>query len=136
MAFVGDVDLSSFGPYYGDHWSDLEDFVASIAKVRELDAAHYVTFHHKGDRQRARRVRPPARHVRLGDRRRDERLLAMLARPRSFAELVDEGIVYRPGTRPPNFGDSVERRSIELHLARLVGDGAVVVERRSSDRAA
>ena len=65
VAFVGDVDLSSFGPYYGDHWSDLEDFVASIAKVRELDAAHYVTFHHKGIVSRARRVRPPARHVRL-----------------------------------------------------------------------
>ena len=54
---------------------------------------------------------------------RDERLLAMLARPRSFDELVDEGIVYRPGTRPPHFGDAVERRSIDLHLARLLREG-------------
>ena len=128
VAFVGDVDLSSFGPYYGDHWSDLDDFVASIAKVRDLDAAHYVTFHHKGI------VSGRAEFVRQLDAfasvigQRDERLLALLARPRSFADLVDEGIIYRPGTRPENFGDSVERRSIEMHLARLVGDGAVVVE--------
>jgi glyoxylase-like metal-dependent hydrolase (beta-lactamase superfamily II) len=128
VAFVGDVDLSSFGPYYGDHWSDLDDFVASIARVRDLDAAHYVTFHHKGI------VSGRAEFVRQLDAfasvigQRDDRLLTMLARPRSFADLVDEGIIYRPGTRPDNFGDSVERRSIEMHLTRLVGDGAVVVE--------
>jgi glyoxylase-like metal-dependent hydrolase (beta-lactamase superfamily II) len=128
VAFVGDVDLSTFGPYYGDHWSDLEDFVSSIAKVRELDAAHYVTFHHKGI------VSGRDEFLRQLDTfaavipRRDERLLAMLARPCSFTDLVDEGIIYRPGTRPPNFGDSVEHRSIEMHLARLVRECAVVLE--------
>lgn len=128
VAFVGDVDLSSFGPYYGDHWSDLEDFVASIAKVRELDAAHYVTFHHKGV------VSGRDEFVRQLDvfgsviGARDDRLIEMLQRPLSFDELVEQGIVYRPGTRPPHFGDSVERRTIELHLARLQREGMVVVD--------
>ena len=36
----------------------------------------------------------------------------LLTVPRTFDELVDDGIVYRAGTRPPLFGDSVERRSI------------------------
>ncbi|MCU1504771.1 MAG: beta-lactamase domain protein [Ilumatobacteraceae bacterium] len=126
VAFVGDVDLSSFGPYYGDHWSDLEDFVASIATVRELDARHYVTFHHKGV------VSGRDEFVRQLDAfgsiigQRDERLVAMLDRPRTFAELVHDGLIYRPGTRPPSFGDAVERRSIELHLARLRREGVVV----------
>ena len=31
--FVADVDLSSFGPYYGDHWSDLEDFEAGAGPL-------------------------------------------------------------------------------------------------------
>ena len=128
VAFVGDVDLSSFGPYYGDHWSDLEDFVASIAKVRDLDAAHYVTFHHKGVVSgRDEFVRQLDTFAAVIDGR-DERLLTMLARPRTLTDLVDEGIVYRPGTRPPNFGDAVERRSIELHLVRLVREGAVVLD--------
>ncbi|MAE94550.1 MAG: MBL fold metallo-hydrolase, partial [Deltaproteobacteria bacterium] len=48
VLFLGDIDLSSFGPYYGDAWSDLEDFERSLARVRDLDAAHYVTSHHVG----------------------------------------------------------------------------------------
>ncbi|MEO5725111.1 MAG: MBL fold metallo-hydrolase, partial [Ilumatobacteraceae bacterium] len=126
VAFVGDIDLSSFGPYYGDHWSDLDDFVDSIARVRDLDAAHYVTFHHKGV------VTGRAEFVRQLDAfaavigRRDERLLELLSeRPMSLAALVDEGLIYRPGGRPPMFGDAVEQRSIEMHLGRLVRDGAV-----------
>ena len=27
--FLSDIDLTGFGPYYGDVWSDLEDFEAS-----------------------------------------------------------------------------------------------------------
>jgi len=128
VAFVGDVDLSTFGPYYGDHWSDLDDFVDSIAKVRELDARHYVTFHHKGVvTGRAEFVRQLDAFAAVIDGR-DERLLAMLDRPRPLDDLVDEGIIYRPGTRPDSFGDAVERRSIELHLARLVRTGAVAAE--------
>ena len=46
--FLSDIDLTGFGPYYGDVWSDLEDFEASLATVRDEDADFYVTFHHKG----------------------------------------------------------------------------------------
>ena len=126
VAFVGDIDLSSFGPYYGDHWSDLDDFVASIARVRDLDACHYVTFHHKGI------VDDRAEFVRLLDSfesvisQRDDRLLELLATPHSLADLVAVGIVYRPGTRPPMFGDSVEERTIAMHLRRLVEADAVM----------
>ena len=46
--FLSDIDLTGFGPYYGDVWSDLDDFEASLAKVRDEEADYYVTFHHKG----------------------------------------------------------------------------------------
>src|SRR5215218_7137121 len=45
---TGDIDLSAFGPYYGDATSDLDAFEASLARARQVDAQHYVTFHHKG----------------------------------------------------------------------------------------
>ena len=38
MLYLGDIDLSSFGPYYGDAWSDLEDFERSLALVRAIEA--------------------------------------------------------------------------------------------------
>lgn len=126
VAFIGDVDLSTFGPYYGDHWSDLADFEESLVRIRDLDAAYYVTFHHKGV------VKGRDEFLRLLDlfesviARRDDALMEMLERPRSFAELLEQGIVYRAGSRPPVFGESVERRSITMHLDRLKAADVVV----------
>ena len=125
VAFIGDVDLSTFGPYYGDHWSDLADFEESLVRIRDLDAAYYVTFHHKGV------VKGRDEFLRLLDlfesviARRDDALMDMLERPRSFAELLEQGIVYRAGSRPPVFGESVERRSITMHLDRLMAADVV-----------
>jgi glyoxylase-like metal-dependent hydrolase (beta-lactamase superfamily II) len=124
VAFVGDIDLSSFGPYYGDHWSNLDDFVRSLAKVRELDARHYVTFHHKGVVSgRAEFVAQLDRFASVIDQR-DDRLLTLLDRPRTLDELVAHGFIYRPGTQPPG-GESIEARSLVFHLDRLAATGHV-----------
>jgi glyoxylase-like metal-dependent hydrolase (beta-lactamase superfamily II) len=32
--FLSDIDLTGFGPYYGDVWSDLEDFERSLSTTR------------------------------------------------------------------------------------------------------
>ena len=36
IAFIGDIDLSSFGPYYGDAWSSLDDFERSLERCRDI----------------------------------------------------------------------------------------------------
>ena len=48
LLYLGDIDLTSFGPYYGDAWSSLEDFERTLAQVRDIDAGWYATFHHIG----------------------------------------------------------------------------------------
>src|SRR5262249_58223122 len=48
VVYLADVDLSSFGPHYGDAWSELEDFERTLAAARALEARHYATFHHIG----------------------------------------------------------------------------------------
>lgn len=48
VAFVGDFDLTSFGPWYNDADSDIDLFIASAKKTLELDADYFVTAHHKG----------------------------------------------------------------------------------------
>ena len=45
---TGDIDLTSFGPYYGDAVSSLAAFERTLVSAREIVADHYVTFHHKG----------------------------------------------------------------------------------------
>jgi len=125
VVVTGDIDLTSFGPYYGDASSDLGAFERSLREVRELVADHYVTFHHKGvvDGHDAFVAAVDAYAAVIGQR--EHSLLALLGAPVTLDALVDIGIVYRPGTRPPLFGDSVERRTIAQHLDRLVSDSAV-----------
>lgn len=123
VLYLGDIDLSSFGPYYGDAWSDLEDFERSLARVADFPARHYATFHHVGvvDRDTFR-----ARMARFRDviRDREARLLAFLTEPRSLDDVARHRFVYRPGDAVL-FAEPVERRSMGQHLARLVRDGRV-----------
>jgi glyoxylase-like metal-dependent hydrolase (beta-lactamase superfamily II) len=124
VLYLGDIDLSSFGPYYGDAWSDLEDFERSLERVRELRATHYATFHHVGVVDRETFLARLDRFAAV-IRDREARLLAFLAEaPRSLDEIAAHRFVYRPGDPVP-FAESVERRSMGQHLARLVRGGRV-----------
>ena len=123
VLFLADIDLSGFGPYYGDAWSDLEDFERSIARVREIEARHYATSHHIGVVDRAEFLERLERFgARIADRER--RLLEYLAEPRSLEEIAAHRFVYRPKDPIP-FAEAVERRSMSLHLQRLEHTGAV-----------
>ncbi len=117
--FCSDIDLTGFGPYYGDAWSDLDQFEASLATIRDEDAAFYVTFHHKG-------VIEGRKHfVELLDAfsaviaKRHQEMLTFLAEPHPLEEMVVRRFVYRPHVQTP-FADSVERRTAELHLQRML----------------
>jgi glyoxylase-like metal-dependent hydrolase (beta-lactamase superfamily II) len=124
LVYLADIDLSSFGPYYGDAWSDLEDFERTLAMVRGLDARYYATFHHIGV------VASKPEYLERLDRftamiaDRERRLVAYLAEPRTLDDIVRHRFIYRPQD-PVMFADGVERRSMALHLARLERDGRV-----------
>ncbi|MBU6317339.1 MAG: MBL fold metallo-hydrolase, partial [Acidobacteria bacterium] len=107
--------------------SSLDSFERTLQMTRELVADHYVTFHHKGVVDGHDAFVAAVDAYAESFRRREDALLALLHQPRSFDELVAEGIVYRTGTRPAVFGESVERRTIQQHLDRLLENGAVEV---------
>jgi glyoxylase-like metal-dependent hydrolase (beta-lactamase superfamily II) len=122
--FLGDIDLTSFGPYYGDLGSDLDAYESSLDRLRDVDARWYGTAHHKGVVEgRGAFLRQLDEFARV-IRRRDEALLAMLDRPRSWMEIAQQRLVYRPGVRLP-FVDAVELRTSRLHLDRLLRVGRI-----------
>ena len=124
VLYLGDIDLSSFGPYYGDAWSDLEDFERSLRLVREVEAGHYATFHHIGVVDRPTFLERLARYAAVIEQR-EQRLLAFLAAaPRSLDEVAEHRFVYRKSDAIP-FAAPVERRSMGQHIARLVRQGRV-----------
>jgi glyoxylase-like metal-dependent hydrolase (beta-lactamase superfamily II) len=124
VLFLGDIDLSSFGPYYGDAWSSLDDFERSLVRVREVPARVWVTFHHIGVlTERAEFLARLDRFAaRIGERERA--LLEFLGEPRTLSALIAHRFLYRPDAQL-SWIDGAERRTIEQHLARLLAEGRV-----------
>ncbi|MDL9946868.1 MBL fold metallo-hydrolase [Gordonia sp. ABSL11-1] len=117
--YVADIDLTSFGPMYGDVGSSVDDYLASIARVRGIDARWYGTFHQKGVIDGAQDFRRRLADFEGVIHRREDRLLEFLDRPRTIAEIAAHRLVYRPHVELP-FVDAVERRTAQLHLDRLI----------------
>jgi glyoxylase-like metal-dependent hydrolase (beta-lactamase superfamily II) len=124
VLFLGDIDLSSFGPYYGDAWSDLADFERTLEKVRDVDAKVWVSFHHVGviesrDEFLTRLDRFTARIA-----QRERAILDYLAAPHTLAEMVAHRFLYPAHASMP-FIDAVERRTTLQHLERMQRDARV-----------
>ena len=124
FVYLGDIELTGFGPYYGDAWSSLVDFEDSIEKLRHVDAGWWLTFHHKGlIESRGQFLVMLDAFASMIDTR-EENLLEYIREPRTMDEIVAHRFVYRPG-QTGFMVDEVERRSMGMHLARLLSTGRV-----------
>lgn len=124
VLYLGDVDLSSFGPYYGDAWSSLDDFARTLALARTIEARWYATFHHIGvvDGRAAFLEKLDRYAAVIADRER--RLLEFLREPHTLDDIATHRFIYRPQD-PVSFAEPVERRSMGQHIERLMAAGAV-----------
>ena len=117
--FLSDIDLTGFGPYYGDVWSDLEQFEESLDQVRDEEADVYVTFHHKGIIHGREAYLELIDAFRAVIPRRHEAMLTFLSEPHTIDDMVAHRFIYRPHVDHV-FADSVERRSAEMHVQRML----------------
>lgn len=125
--YIADIDLTGFGPYYGDASSTLVGFEASLQRCREVDARWYATFHQKGVIEgRAPFLDALERFAEVITRR-EAAMLEFLDEPRTLEDLVRHRFVYRPHVDLV-FVDAAERRTAELHLAKFLDTGAIVCE--------
>ena len=126
VAFIGDIDLSSFGPYYGDATSSLVAFRQTIRTVRDIPATAWITSHHKGV------VEDRATFLQLLDAfgarldAREDAIAAWLKdHPSTMEELVDHRFLY-PKSASDLYYESAERRTIEQHLVEMQAKGRIV----------
>ncbi|MGQ0684583.1 MBL fold metallo-hydrolase [Bradyrhizobium sp.] len=128
VAFIGDIDLSGFGPYYGDASSSLADFRRTLARVADIPAKVWVTSHHRGvytDREHF--LRDLAAYTKTLDTR-EQRLVELLREsPKTPAQLVECRLLYPPGHQDLWVVDA-ETRSISAHLREMLGAGKVQVD--------
>lgn len=123
VAFIGDIDLSSFGPYYGDATSSLAAFRQTLAAVKDIPARAWVTSHHKGViTDRAAFLALLAAFAARLDAREEAIAGFLRARPATLEALVAHRFVYPQGLNDL-FYEDVERRTISQHLESLAQSG-------------
>ena len=125
IAFIGDIDLSSFGPYYGDATSSLDAFRRTLVQMKSLPAKIWITSHHKGviTERETYLALLTAFAARLDAR---EAAIAgyLRQRPSTLAELAAHRFVY-PRDRHDLYYADAERRTIEQHLESLAQSGRI-----------
>jgi glyoxylase-like metal-dependent hydrolase (beta-lactamase superfamily II) len=128
VAFIGDIDLSSFGPYYGDATSSLAAFRRTLEAMADLPARVWVTSHHKGViTERAEFLGLLQAFREKIDRREQAILDALAVAPRSLDDLVANRFLYPPGHYDIYIEDA-ERTSLVQHLDELIAAGRVALD--------
>lgn len=128
IAFIGDIDLSGFGPYYADACSDLRAFRETLRRIEDLEAQVWITFHHKGVITERETFLELLRAFRGKIDRREQAICDVLAGGgRTLAELVAHRFMYPQGYHDV-FTDDAERICLEQHLELLTEAGRVRVE--------
>jgi glyoxylase-like metal-dependent hydrolase (beta-lactamase superfamily II) len=124
VLFMGDYDLSRFGPWYGDRDASIEDTIASIERLQSLPARTWLTCHEDGVFERE-----PGDiwldYLGVIDER-ESRLLELLKTPHTMAEIVNTWIVYRKPREPEAFFAFAEEALMRKHIERLINTGNVM----------
>ncbi len=124
----GDIDLTSWGPWYLHICSDLDDLIGSIEKCMELRPSMVISGH-KGivdhDLQ--------ARFLTYRDciLRKEDEVLRALDKPLTLEELGAFRIFYGFKTKFDKYLQFWEQQGVYIHLQRLIRKGLV---RREADR--
>jgi len=114
ILYSADIDLTGFGPWYGNASSDIQSFLDSIALLRSLGPETVVTGHEAGvvREDLEERLDHYAGIIKF----RQERILGSLSRPRSLEEVVEEGHIYGGFFSKTNSFYEPEWRMVRHHL--------------------
>ena len=125
LIFLADVDLTPFGPWYGDAASDLESYEKTLYELKETQAQVYLTAHEQGvfTWEEAQNGFDYFLQV---IRDRDQQLLELLQEPCSLEDLVQQRPIYRRHREPALVYDHIEAQMLAKHLDRMERRGWLV----------
>lgn len=128
VLFMGDYDLTRFGPWYGDRDSSIDATIASVERLRKIPARVLLTSHEDGCFEEAPEETSQRfdRYLAVIDQRQNQLLEYLRGGPRSMAEIAAQCIVYRKPREPKAFFEWGEQAIMGKHLERLVRQGKVV----------
>lgn len=124
LLFMGDYDLTSFGPWYGDLYSSIDDTIASIKRLKEIPAKTWIACHDTGLFE----VNPGSLWDRYETiiREREEKVYSFLSQKRTFDEITSAWLIYGKPREPREFFEFGERALIKKHLEHLEKDNRII----------
>ncbi|MHB8137047.1 MAG: MBL fold metallo-hydrolase [Smithellaceae bacterium] len=126
LLFLGDYDLTSFGPWYGDVFSSIEETIASIRRLKAIPARRWVASHNTGLYEENPGL--------LWDNyeniiyKRENKLLAFLAGPKTIEDICSAWLIYGRAREPKEFFEFNEKLLIGKHLEYLLSQGKIILE--------
>lgn len=127
VLFLGDYDLTSFGPWYGDVASSIDETINSIRRLKEIPAKKWIACHEDGLFE----TNPGE----LWDNyeniiyERERKILEYLKKPRTLAEISAAWFIYGKPRKPLEFFEFNERVLVNKHLERLIEQGKVLCDK-------
>jgi glyoxylase-like metal-dependent hydrolase (beta-lactamase superfamily II) len=126
LLFLGDYDLTSFGPWYGDVASSIEDTIKSIYKLKSIPARRWVAAHNTGLYEEN-----PGK---LWDNyeniiyERENKLLDFLRKPATMDEIAAAWLIYGRPRQSKEFFEFNERVLVGKHLEYLLQRGKIMLD--------
>ena len=123
MLFLGDIDLSSFGPWYGGLDSDLNQFIDSITLLREFienNNINTVVSGHRGIFKGKKVIISKLHNYLYKIFEREKKIMDFISDAVKLDDLIGKGIIYKEIPEDNIYRYYAERRMLKLHIDRLV----------------
>lgn len=127
LLFMGDYDLSWFGPWYGDVDSSIEQTIDSVNKLRKIPAKTWITCHETGlfEEEPGQLWDSYLEVVNI----REKKLLDFLKTPRTLSKVVQACIIYGKPREPKYFFEFGEKSHMKKHLEKLMRENKIFIEK-------
>ena len=124
VLFLGDYDLTPFGPWYGSRDSSIEDVISSVGRLKNMPAKVWLTSHETGIFEKDPGPLWDAYLAVIQER--EDKLIRLLETPRTMEDIVEACIVYGRPREPEAFFKSGEYSTMKKHLERLMKNAVAI----------
>lgn len=122
LIFSADIDLSSFGPFYGVLDGSIKDFEKSINMLKEKSPKILITSH-KGVFTSEIQERLTVYLKKIYER--EERILGFIEKPKTLEDIVSATFIYQRPLEPKEWYEPAERLMVIRHLEFLLERGKI-----------
>lgn len=120
-----DIDFHTFGAWYGNPGSDIDQFLETLNKIREIEAEYYITGHELGIVRGDINKMLDKFEVRIYER--EDRVMRHLEEaPSTLDDLCGNGIIYKKHMN--HMFPVMEKNMLSNHLKRLMNLGLLSEE--------